>query len=92
MAYLIRQVSEETRLQEGRTIDTYLKEIQALEEELALHQRAWNGTIMVVNKVIEVITVLGKSLNALNVNLERAEAEWLAFWGIYKESSGSYPP
>jgi hypothetical protein len=37
MTYLIRKVLEETRAQEHQTIASYIRENQALEEELALH-------------------------------------------------------
>jgi hypothetical protein len=37
MTYLIRKVLEETTAQEYQTIASYIRENQALEEELALH-------------------------------------------------------
>jgi hypothetical protein len=43
MTYLIYKVSEERRTQEYETIASFMRENQALEEELALHQKAWNG-------------------------------------------------
>ena len=92
MTCLIRKVSEETRAQEYQTIDSYIRENQALEEELALHRRAWNGTIMLANEVIQAITIIKKSLITVDANVASAEKEWLAFWGIYKESIGSHPP
>ncbi len=69
-----------------------MEENQALEEELALHRRAWNGTIMLVNDVIQAITIIKKSLITVDANVASAEKDWLAFWGIYKESLGSHPP
>jgi hypothetical protein len=92
MTCLIRKVSEETRAQEYQTIDSYIRENQALEEELALHRRAWNGTIMLANEVVQAITIIKKSLITVDANVASAEKEWLAFWGIYKESIGSHPP
>ena len=92
MTYLIRQVSEETRLQEYQTIASYMRENQALEEELELYRKAWNGTIMLANEVIKAITVLKRSLITVDANVASAEKDWLAFWGIYQESVGSHPP
>jgi hypothetical protein len=92
MISLIRQVSEETRVQELQTIASYIEEIQALEDELALHRREWNGTIMLANEVIKVITVIKKGLITVHTNMARAEKNWLAFWGIFQESVGSHPP
>jgi hypothetical protein len=92
MTCLIRKVSEETRAQEHQTIASYIRENQALEEELALHQMAWNGTIMLANEVIQANTTIKKSLITVDANVASAEKEWLAFWGIYKESIGSHPP
>jgi hypothetical protein len=91
MVCLISNVSEEIRKQEHQTIVSYLKENQALEMELALYRREWNGTIMLANEVIQAITVIKKSQVTLNTSLESAEKDWLAFWGIYKESEGSHP-
>lgn len=92
MSQLIHEVSEEAKDQEYETIASYRRENQALEEELALHRKAWNGTIMLANKVIETVTMIKKSVVTVDINLEDAQREWLAFWGIYKESPGSHPP
>jgi hypothetical protein len=92
MTSLTRIVSEETRVQEYQTIASYMKEIEALEEELALHQREWNGTITLVNEVIKFIMAIKNSLLTVDTNLASAQKKWLAFWGIYQESVGSRPP
>jgi hypothetical protein len=92
MTYLIRKVEEETTAQEYQTIASYMRENQALEEELALHRRTWNGTIMLVHEVIQASAIIKKSLITVDANVASAEKEWLAFWGIYKESMGSHPP
>ena len=92
MAYLIRKVEEETRLQEYQTIASYTRENQLLEEELELYREVWNGTIMLANEVIKFITVMKRSLAKIDANVANAERDWLAFWGIYQESVGSHPP
>jgi hypothetical protein len=92
MVCLIQNVSEEIRAQEYQTIASYIRENQALEEELAFHRRAWNGTIMLANEVIQASAIIKKSLITVDANVASAEKEWLAFWGIYKESIGSHPP
>ena len=91
MTCLVRKVSEETRVQEYRTIASYTRENQALEDELALYRMAWNGTIMLANEVIQAITIIEKSLIIVDAGVASAEKDWLAFWGIYKESSGLHP-
>jgi hypothetical protein len=50
MLDLVREVEEEIRLKKYQTISCYMREIRALEEELALHRRVWNGTITVRTK------------------------------------------
>jgi len=92
MTSLIRKVSEETRLQEYQTIASYTRENEILEAELVLHRKVWNGTIMLANEVIQVITIIKKSLIRVDAEVARAEKDWLAFWGIYKESEGLHPP
>ncbi|KAH9206344.1 hypothetical protein DL95DRAFT_315737 [Leptodontidium sp. 2 PMI_412] len=92
MTYLIHKVSEQTRTQEYETIASFTRENQALEEELALHQKAWNGTISMANEVIQAITTIRKSLVKVETKVGRAEKTWLAFWGIYKESLGEHRP
>ena len=92
MTYLIHKVSEETRAQEYKTIASFIRENQSLEEELARHQKAWNRTIMLANKVIQAITTFRKSLTIVDSRIAGAEKDWLAFWRIYKESLGSHPP
>jgi len=92
MTYLIRKVSEELRAQEYETVAAYIRENQALEEELALRRRAWGGTIMLADEVIQASANIKSSLITIDANVASAEKEWLAFWGIYKESTGSHPP
>lgn len=67
---LIGEVEEEIRLQEYQTISYYMREIRALEDELALHKRVWNRTTTVANKVIKAITVIRKGI----VMMDKVEA------------------
>ena len=60
MLDLIREVSEELWEREDQAVAYYRGEIQALEDELALHRRVWNETITVANEVIRAITVIRK--------------------------------
>ena len=92
MTYLIYKVSEETRTQEYETIASFVRENQALEEELALYQKAWNGTITMANEIIQAITSIRKSLVTVDTEVAGAEKDWLAFWGIYEESPGEHQP
>ena len=91
MADLLCRVTEEIRLQEYCTIETYMQENEELEEELALYRSLWNETIMLVNTVIRSAAILQQHVKAVDMKVARAEKKWLAFWGIYKESSGSHP-
>jgi hypothetical protein len=91
MTHLVRKVSEETRVQQYRTIAFYMREIQELEDELALHRRAWSGAIMLANEVMPAIMIIKKSLITVDAGVARAEKDWLAFWGIYEESPGPHP-
>lgn len=92
MTSLIHKLAGETLAQEYRTIASYVEENQALEEELELHRKVWNGTIMLANNVIRAVKEVEKGLITVNLNIARAEKDWLAFWGIYEESPGSHPP
>lgn len=92
MASLVRKVSEDTRVQEYRTIECYMRENQALEDEIELRRMTWTGTIMLADEVIRAITMIENSLITIEANVASAEKDWLAFWGIYKESIGSHPP
>jgi hypothetical protein len=92
MTYLHHMVSEELTEQEHQLIATYESENRMLEEELALHREAWNGTIMLANTVIRAVAIIKKSQVTFDKVVEDAEKDWLAFWGIYKECLGSHPP
>ena len=92
MTYLIHKVSEETRTQEYETIASFMRENQALEEELARHHKLWDGAIIMANEVIQAITTIRKSLITVDTKAAVAEKDWLAFWGIYKESLGEHQP
>lgn len=92
MTYLMYRVSEQTRTQEYETIASFTRENQALEGEVALHQKVWNGTISIANEVIQIITTIRRSLVKVETKVESAEKTWLAFWGIYKESLGEHRP
>lgn len=91
MTYLIHKVSEETRIQEYETIASLMRENQALKEEIAGYQKLWDGAIIMANEVIQAITTIRKSLATLGTKVAGAEKDWLAFWGIYKESLGEHP-
>ena len=69
-----------------------MRENQALEEELARHQKLWDGAIIMANEVIQAITTIRKSLITVDTKVAGAEKDWLAFWGIYKESLGEHQP
>ena len=92
MTYLIDKVSEETRAQEYRTFAIYMQEKQELEEELELYRKAWNGTLRLVDEVIQAITIIERSLITVRSKVAKAEKDWLAFWGIYEEAIGSQQP
>ncbi|KAH6700625.1 hypothetical protein BKA61DRAFT_461657, partial [Leptodontidium sp. MPI-SDFR-AT-0119] len=80
------QVSEEIRTQEYETTASFMRENQALGEELALHQKEWNGSIIIANEALQSITTIRKSLITVDIKAADAEKDWLVFWGIYKES------
>lgn len=92
MTYLIHKVSEETRTRELETIASYMRENQALEEELARHQKLWDEAIIMANEVIQAIKITRKSLITVDTKVAGAEKDWLAFWGIYIESLGENQP
>ncbi|KAH8674849.1 hypothetical protein BGZ60DRAFT_373033 [Tricladium varicosporioides] len=75
ITYLIHKVSEETRIQEYETISSFIRDNQALEEELARYQKAWNRTIMLANEVIQVITSFRKSLSTVDKKVAGAEKD-----------------
>jgi hypothetical protein len=90
MICLIRSVSEEIRAQEYQTITSYIRENQVLEEKLEQYRGEWKGTIMLANEVMQAITIIKESRTRVDANAASAEKDWLAFWGIYKESVGSH--
>lgn len=92
MTHLIQMVSEESTAQAYQLIATYTNETRMLEEELTLHREAWNGTIMLANKVLQAVATIKRILVILGNKEDGAEKGWLAFWGIYKECQGSHPP
>ncbi|KAH8800871.1 hypothetical protein F5884DRAFT_890684 [Xylogone sp. PMI_703] len=92
MAELVRAVSEEARQQEHQTVTSYVAENRLLEEEIEIYRKKWNETIMVVNELLQAIIAIKTSLNKVAKKVAVAERDWLAFWGIYKESDGSHPP
>jgi hypothetical protein len=92
MTELIRMVSEETKIQEYQMIHSYIKENQALEEDLAHYRKIWAGRLHVVNEALQAITTMRSSFRTLKKKAASAEKDWLAFWGIYKEIRGPHPP
>jgi hypothetical protein len=76
VTYLIHKASEETRVQEYETITSFMRENQALKEELALHRKAWNGIIMLANKAIQAITTITKSPATVNTKVAGADKDY----------------
>jgi hypothetical protein len=91
MEHLIREVAEETRLQQYRTIEAYMRENKDLQEELEAHETKWRQTIILVEAIIQFITAIQKLEKAAKESFDAADTKWLAFWGIYREASGSHP-
>jgi hypothetical protein len=58
IAGLMRQITEELRLQEYRTIAAYMQENRELEDELVLYRKLWNGTIRLANNIIRSVAIL----------------------------------
>jgi hypothetical protein len=95
MEYLVRQVSEMKRAQELQTISILMKENQLLWKEVAICRRLWNGIIVMMTEAIEAMKCIETALENFSTETAAAERDWLAFWGIYRESVdyiGSKPP
>ena len=92
VSIMTAQVSVETRTQEYETIASFMRENQALEEELARHRKAWDTAIIMANEVIQAITTIRKNRIIVDAKVAGAEKDWLAFWGIYRESLGEHQP
>jgi hypothetical protein len=92
MLDLIRRVSTDLWEQEAQAAAYYTGEIQALEDELALHRMVWNESIRVANEVIRTITAIRNHVTKVATAETRAGKEWVAFWDVYQKCIGSNPP
>ncbi|KAH8800608.1 hypothetical protein F5884DRAFT_904623 [Xylogone sp. PMI_703] len=82
--YAWKKGTAEMKLKDGKN--------RLLEEEIEMYRKKWNETIMVVNELLRAIIAIKTSLYKVAKKVAVAERDWLAFWGIYKESDGSHPP
>ena len=83
---LIRRVDEFQNMEELETLDRLEKENATLRLQLLCHQRSYHATIDLFKEAFEAVVLMQTALQTCNEEEEKANRDWLAFWGVYMET------
>jgi hypothetical protein len=91
---LLKRVDEYQRMQQRETLDRLEKEKAALRRQLLCCQRSYRATMGLVKEAFEAVVLMQTALQTCNEEEEKADSDWLAFWGIRMEtpSNLTYQP
>lgn len=87
MESLIYQVSEMYQAQQLSAIKRLKVENQALRKSVIQSRRLWREFARLVTKAKEGITHFEKAVDSYEVQIAKAQRDWLGFWGIYPGTS-----
>lgn len=86
MEDLLHRVTTFKRIEELKTVERLTEENQLLRERITFYQRIWQGAIDLLDEAIETAVSMQKILEDYDHGKATAERDWLAFWGIFRES------
>jgi hypothetical protein len=91
---LLERVDEFQKMEERETLDRLEKENATLRRELLCHQRSCRATMDLFKEAFEAIVLVQTALQTCNEEEEKANTDWLAFWGVRMEtpSNLTYQP
>jgi len=84
---LERKVDEVQRMFQRDTIDRLNRENEALKRRIRQCQRDWANSIYLLQEAYRCIVLVQGLLSNYRREEQIAESNWLAFWGIYRETS-----
>jgi hypothetical protein len=91
---LLRRVDEFQKMEELETLDRLEKENATLRHQLLCYQRSCRATMDLFKEAFEAVLLIQTALQTCNEEEEKANRDWLAFWGVHMEtpSNLAYQP
>ena len=86
MEALMKRVDEFQMMEEQGKIEGLEADIAALRHQISCYQRSWRATLDLVREAFEAALLIQTSLRTCDEEEERANKDWLAFWGIHMEA------
>ncbi len=85
MEALLKRIDDFQKREELSTIESLEKEISTLKCQISCHQRSLRVTLDLLQEGFDAAVLIKTALQACDEEEEMANADWLAFWGIYIE-------
>jgi hypothetical protein len=91
---LLKKVDEFQEMEERETLDRLEKENATLRHQLLCYQRSYRATMDLFKEAFEAVLLIQTALQTCSEEEEKANSDWLAFWGIRMEtpSNLTYQP
>jgi hypothetical protein len=91
---LLKRVDEFQKMEERETLDRLEKENSTLRHQLLCYRRSCRATIDLFKEAFEAVVLIQTALQICNEEEEKANSDWLAFWGVHMEipSNLTYQP
>ena len=83
---LLRRVDEFQKTAELETLDRLEKENAVLRHQVLSYQRSLRATTDLFKEAFEAVLLIQTALQTCNEEEERANRDWLAFWGVHMET------
>jgi hypothetical protein len=83
---LLRRVDEFQKMEELETLDRLEKENAMLRHQVLCYQRSLRATTDLFKEAFEAVLLIQTSLQTCSDEENRANRDWLAFWGVHMET------
>ena len=84
---LLQRVDEFQKREQLETIERLTTENSLLKENIARYQEGWCATVNLLREAYETVVLIQGAIKRYCHEETTAERDWLAFWGIQREST-----
>jgi len=84
---LLQMIDEYQWTEQSSTLRRLDEENRILQRQVSCYQRSWHATMDLLQDTFEVVLLIRCALDDCVTKVNVAKREWLAFWGIYMETT-----
>ena len=79
-------IDEYQRTEQSRTFGRLDRENTILQKQVSCYHRSWHTTLDLLREAFEAALLIRSALDSYDTKVSVAKKEWLASWGIYRET------